>query len=79
MNRYAYTTARTQDPNEIAAADVPAEASNVTRPFGSIYPLMSISKWQLKPIQTAWVLDSNSEGRKVFTVAVKTHLQPFIV
>ncbi|MCP3661476.1 MAG: hypothetical protein GY696_03105 [Gammaproteobacteria bacterium] len=67
MNRCAYTAPGTQDQNEIAAADVFAEASNVTRPFCSIYPCMSISKWQLnyppqpKPIQTAAVLDSYNE------------------
>ena len=67
MNRCAYTAAGTQDQNEIAAADVPAGVSNATRPFGSIYPRMSISKWQLdyppqpKPIPTAAVLDSDIE------------------
>ncbi len=63
----AYTAAGTQDQNEIAAADVPTRVSKATRPFGSIYPRMSISKWQLdyqsqpKPIPTAAVLDSDSE------------------
>ena len=32
MNRCAYTATGTQDQNEIAAADVPAEVSNVNHP-----------------------------------------------